>query len=174
MYGFCRITDLDILHFYFSSKNCSSKVYTCFAKVVVLVTQSTTKLRLHFFGFFYDFIRILQDPVKAHKRGRSNLQTDPWNFPNLTDLPLLLTHRPLQDSNPRIGIPAAQGGSPPVRWHGGTIELSLSQLAVVAWAEGSPASGGGRTVVARPRVLELRRGQGWSWSTCGTGGFSMT
>jgi hypothetical protein len=59
-------------------------------------------------------------------------------------------------------------------WHGGTIELTLSRLAVVAWPEVSPASGGGGTVVARPRALDLRRGQGWSWSTCGTGGFSVT
>jgi hypothetical protein len=41
MYGFCRIKDLGISHFYFSSKNCSSKVYTYLEKVVVLVTLST-------------------------------------------------------------------------------------------------------------------------------------
>jgi hypothetical protein len=32
----------------------------------------------------------------------------------------------------------------------------------------SPASGGGGPVVARPRALEIRRGQGRNWSTCGT------
>jgi hypothetical protein len=59
-------------------------------------------------------------------------------------------------------------------WHGGTIELTLSQLAVVAWPEVSPASGGGGPVVARPWALELRQGQGRSWSMCGTGSFSGT
>jgi hypothetical protein len=47
--------DLGILHFYFSCKNCSSKVYTSLEKVVVLVTLSTTKLGLLFLDFFYDF-----------------------------------------------------------------------------------------------------------------------
>jgi hypothetical protein len=42
----CRITDLGILHFYFSSKNCGSKLYTTSEKVVVPVTLSTTKLGL--------------------------------------------------------------------------------------------------------------------------------
>jgi hypothetical protein len=51
MYGFCRITDLGISPFNFSSKNYSSKVYICFEKVVVLVTQSTTKLGLQFLDF---------------------------------------------------------------------------------------------------------------------------
>jgi hypothetical protein len=45
---FCRNIDLGILHFYFSRKNCSSKVYTFLEKVVVLVTLSTTKLGLQF------------------------------------------------------------------------------------------------------------------------------
>jgi hypothetical protein len=68
MYGFCRITDLGILQFYFSSKNCSSKVYTCFAKVVVPVTQSTTKLRLHFLDFstiLYGFYKIQSKHTKG-------------------------------------------------------------------------------------------------------------
>jgi hypothetical protein len=38
------------------------------------------KIGFAIFGFFCDFIRILQDPVKAHKRGRFVLQSDPWNF----------------------------------------------------------------------------------------------
>jgi hypothetical protein len=46
MCRFCRNIDQEILHFYFSSKNCSSKVYTSLEKVVVLVTLSTTKLGL--------------------------------------------------------------------------------------------------------------------------------
>jgi hypothetical protein len=61
MCGFCRITDLGILLFNFSSKHYSSKVYTYLKKVVVLVTQSTTKLSLPFLDFsmilyrFYKF-----------------------------------------------------------------------------------------------------------------------
>jgi hypothetical protein len=51
MYGFCRNTDLGISHFNFSSKNYSSKVYTCFAKVVGLVTRSTEKLGLQYLDF---------------------------------------------------------------------------------------------------------------------------
>jgi hypothetical protein len=57
MYGFCRITDLGKSHFKFSSKNYSSKVYTCLVKVVVLVTQSRTKLCLHFLDFYMIFAR---------------------------------------------------------------------------------------------------------------------
>jgi hypothetical protein len=49
--GFCRITDLGILLFNFSSKNYSSKVYTYLEKVVVLVTMSTTKLGFPFLDF---------------------------------------------------------------------------------------------------------------------------
>jgi hypothetical protein len=51
MCEFCRITDLGILLFNFSSKNYSSKVYTYLKKVVVLVTQSTKKLGLLFLDF---------------------------------------------------------------------------------------------------------------------------
>jgi hypothetical protein len=54
---FCRNIDLGILHFYFSSKNCSSKVYTTLEKVVVLGTQNTAKLSL----LFLDFSTILLD-----------------------------------------------------------------------------------------------------------------
>jgi hypothetical protein len=60
IYGLGSTTDLGKRVFYFSCKNYSSKVYTSFAKVVVLVTHSTEKLVLHFFGFLYNFIWILQ------------------------------------------------------------------------------------------------------------------
>jgi hypothetical protein len=61
MCRFCRITDLGILPFYFSSKNCSSKVYTSLEKVVVIVTLSTAKLGLQFLDFsviFYGFYKV--------------------------------------------------------------------------------------------------------------------
>jgi hypothetical protein len=72
MYGFCIIIDLGISHFNFSSKNCSSKVYTSFAENVDLVTQSTTKLVLQ----FLDFSVILYDVSKLqlkHTKGEETL-----------------------------------------------------------------------------------------------------
>jgi hypothetical protein len=77
MYEFCRITDLGILHFNFSSKSCSSKVYTYLEKVVVLVTQSTTKLSLHFFGLFYDFISNLQVAVETQQGVKNHFARRP-------------------------------------------------------------------------------------------------
>jgi hypothetical protein len=71
MYAFCRITDLGILHFYFSSKNCSSKVYTYLEKVVVLVTLSTTKLSL----LLLEFSTILKQIYKFqlyHTKGEES------------------------------------------------------------------------------------------------------
>jgi hypothetical protein len=52
-------TDLGKTHSNFSCKNESSKVYTSFAKAVGLVTRSK-KIGFAFFGFFYDFLWILQ------------------------------------------------------------------------------------------------------------------
>jgi hypothetical protein len=68
MYGFCRNIDLGILLFNFSSKNYSSKAYTYVKKVVVFVTQSTTKLSLLFFDFstiLYRFYKILLKLTKG-------------------------------------------------------------------------------------------------------------
>jgi hypothetical protein len=92
MYGFCRITDLGISHFNFSSKNCSSKVYTSFVENVVLVTQSTILLRLHFLDFsmiLYGFYKIQSRHTKG---GRSILQSDPWKV--LTVMPLVHDYTP--------------------------------------------------------------------------------
>jgi hypothetical protein len=77
MYGFCRITYPGILHFNFSSKNCSSKVYTCFGKVAVLVTQSTTKLTLQFFLFFLRFYTIFQSCSYNTTHGEESTFTPP-------------------------------------------------------------------------------------------------
>jgi hypothetical protein len=77
MYAFCRITDLGISHFDFSSKNYSSKVYKCFGKVVVLVTQSTTKLGVQFLDFsviLYDFSK---SQLKHTKEGESFFTSGP-------------------------------------------------------------------------------------------------
>jgi hypothetical protein len=61
MCGFCRITDLRISQFNFSSKTYNSKVYTRYRKVVVLVTQNTTKLDLQFLDLsviLYEFYKV--------------------------------------------------------------------------------------------------------------------
>jgi hypothetical protein len=80
MYGFCRITDLGILHFYFSSKDCISEVYTYLEKVVVLVTLSTANLSL----LFLDFSTILNRFYKfqpIHSKGvRIFIHLGPWKF----------------------------------------------------------------------------------------------
>jgi hypothetical protein len=78
MCGFCRITDLGILLFNFSSKNCSSKVYTYLGKVAVLVTQSSTKLDLQFLDFsviLYGFYKV---QPKHYKGQRIILRIGPW------------------------------------------------------------------------------------------------
>jgi hypothetical protein len=70
MYRFCRITDLGKSYFNFSSKNYSSKVYTCFVKVVVLVIQSTAKLGLQFVDFckiLYGFYKPLDQREKLEE-----------------------------------------------------------------------------------------------------------
>jgi hypothetical protein len=61
MHGFCKITYLGISFFNFSRKNYSSNVYTCFEKVVAIVTQSMAKLGLQFLDFsviLYDFSKL--------------------------------------------------------------------------------------------------------------------
>jgi hypothetical protein len=94
MYGFCRITDLGISYFNFSSKNCSSKVYTCLEKVVVLVTQSTAKLSLKFLDFsviLYDFSKL---QVKHTKGEDTFCECPPGKFQKITDRPLVCTKLP--------------------------------------------------------------------------------
>jgi hypothetical protein len=109
MYGFCRITDLGISYFNFSSKNYSSKVYTCFGKVVVLVTQSTEKLGLQFLKFstiLYDFSKLQLKHIKGQD---SILHKGPGNFLKFTTLPSALTLRHLQDCD--LHTPALSGGA---------------------------------------------------------------
>jgi hypothetical protein len=78
MYGFCKKHRSRDFTFQFFKKNQSSKVYTCFEKVVALVTQSTTKLSLQFLDFsviFYDFSKL---QLKHTKGVRFISRTDPW------------------------------------------------------------------------------------------------
>jgi hypothetical protein len=68
MCGFCRIADLGILLFNFSSKNYSSKVYTYLEKVVVLLTQAAKKLSLPFLDFSMILYRFYKFQL-THKEG---------------------------------------------------------------------------------------------------------
>jgi hypothetical protein len=116
MYRFFRITDLGILHFHFSSKNCSSKVYTCFEKVEVLVAPSTTKLSFHFSEFsviLYGFFKVT---AETQQGVRIILRRNPWNFLSLTRLPSTLAARPSNPKNPHRGTLGGGGGSPPTMW----------------------------------------------------------
>jgi hypothetical protein len=79
MCGFCRITDLGILLFNFSSKNHSSKVYTYLEEVVVLVTHHH-KVVFSIFGFFYDFISIFKFQPTHIEGVRIFMHAGPWNF----------------------------------------------------------------------------------------------
>jgi hypothetical protein len=82
MCGFGCTTDLGKMVFYFSCKNYSLKVYTCFVEVAVLVTQSTTKLALQ----FLDFSTILNGFYKSlDQRGKTRriyFCPSPWKVLN--------------------------------------------------------------------------------------------
>jgi hypothetical protein len=66
IYIYCRNIDLVILRFYFSSNNCSSKVYTSLEKVVSCYTEQN-KIEFAISGFFCDLLWILQGAAKTHK-----------------------------------------------------------------------------------------------------------
>jgi hypothetical protein len=115
---FCRNIDLEILYFYFSSENCSSKVYTTLDKVVVLVTLSTAKLGLQFFGFFVILYEFYKVQLKYKKGVRNLFATRPLNsFPPSQIYPRIAQNtlevsgalqcgpRPMGAARPR-GIPA--------------------------------------------------------------------
>jgi hypothetical protein len=109
MYGFCRITDLGISHFNFSSKTYSSKVYTCFEKVLVLVTHSTTKLGLQFLDFFCNFKRFFKVTAKTHKRGEIHFANRPLESFGCSQLCPWFTITPLERSQSNQCSPGARG-----------------------------------------------------------------
>jgi hypothetical protein len=182
MYRFCRITDLVIFHFNFWSKNCISKVYTCFEKVVVLVTQSTTKWSLHFFGFFYDFILNLQVSAQTQKGVKIHFAKGPLELfePHKTTLAFSTQNPTWMKSQHRgpggAGELAAGEGSPELahKRHGTAIELTTKWWAVVARPEWLPTSGGGGTGEARPQLREVRRGERLVWAMRSAQSFSAT
>jgi hypothetical protein len=109
MYRFCRNIDLGISHFNFSSKNQSSTVYTCFGKVVVLVTQSTKKLGLLFFDFsviLYGFYKV---QLKHTKGCRSLLRTDPRIELEIHKYTPSLHKQPRKELQPCIAVLGPRG-----------------------------------------------------------------
>jgi hypothetical protein len=134
MYGFYRNIDLGILLFSFSSKNYSSKVYTCLKKVVVLVTQSTTKLSLP----FLDFSTILYRFYKfqpTHKEGVVSLcMQAPGTFKLSQLYPSLLRSDPQVPKPPTSRTSTAEGWPPPAMWvrrrqtNGMGLRLSLPSI----------------------------------------------
>jgi hypothetical protein len=153
MCGFCRIIYLGTLLFNFSSKNYSSKVYTYLEKVVVLVTQSTTKLSLP----FLDFSTILYQFYKfqpTHKGWVESLCTQaPGSFKSSQVCPRFPTLCPdgggaLAGGEVRLGEANKRAGS--------VIGLTLDRLVVKVRPGRSPASGGNGAEAARPRRLERR------------------
>jgi hypothetical protein len=88
MCGVCRITNLGILLFNFSSKNYRSKVYTYLEKVVVLVTLSTTKLSLLFWIFLRIDIEFTSHWIKPKNWEQSFSTRPPRTFKTFTNRPL--------------------------------------------------------------------------------------
>jgi hypothetical protein len=93
MYGFCRITDLGISHFNFSSKNYSSKVYTCFGKVVVL-SHRAQKIEFAFFNFSVILYRTYKLLLKHNKGEETFCECPPGKFQKITDRPFVCTKLP--------------------------------------------------------------------------------
>jgi hypothetical protein len=183
MCGFCRITDLGILHFNFSSKNCSSKLYTCLEKVVVLVTLSTAKSSLLFLDFstmLYDFSKL---QVKHTKEEGTFCEWPLENFKKITDRPLVCTKLPgtiwgfVMWSKEARGsaagwIPArlAAGVAEKVAREGlGIVGIRLRGLLTV---ERQPTVGCGGRRWQRPLGALLQRACSSAWPTSGCGSFA--
>jgi hypothetical protein len=107
MYGFCRTKDLGKRDFYFSCKIQHTKIYTVFAKVLVLFSGKLAKLVSCFSNFslnFYTFYKILANHSKLEE---SYLYTGPWNIWIFTKVPLTLTRTSLEKFKGRTGTLAA-------------------------------------------------------------------
>jgi hypothetical protein len=78
MCGFGCTIDLVKMVFYFSCKNESSKVYTCFFRSCSSSHIEHNKISFAIFGFFYDFIWILQVTGSKGKTWRIYFYPSPW------------------------------------------------------------------------------------------------
>jgi hypothetical protein len=94
MCRFCRNIDLGVLHFYFSSKKCSSKVYTSLEKVIVLATLSTEKLSLQFLNFSVIGYGFYKFQLKHTKSKESFCEGTPGKTELFADLPLVCAKAP--------------------------------------------------------------------------------
>jgi hypothetical protein len=161
VHGFCKITDLGILHFNFSSNNCSSKVYTCFGKVVVLVTQSTTKLGFIFWIFLRFYIEFTSFCYNTQRGEDSFCEWPLGTFQKITNRLLVCTKLPGTIWGFAMWSKGARGGATgripamPAAGLAGEVAsmeegFTLARLVTGVWAEMSPASSHG--------------GAGWRWS----------
>jgi hypothetical protein len=161
VYGFCRNIDLGILLFNFSSKNYSSKVYTYLEKLVVLVTQSTTKLSLPILDFSTSLYRFHKFQP-THKEGVESLCTQaPGTFKPSQLYPSPLRPDPRVPKPPTSRISTAEGRPPPMMWvrrrqtNGMGLRLALPstdwwwRFSRVVTGERRRQSKGGATAVAR-------------------------
>jgi hypothetical protein len=159
MYGFCRNIDLGILLFNFSSKTYRSNVYTYLEKVVVLVTQSTTKLSLPFLDFSTILYRFYKFQL-TQKGGVESLCTQaPGSFKYSQLYPSLLRPDPRVPNSPHIqdldgGGEAATGDVGRRRQTNG-MGLRLALPSIDWWWRFG--QGGHRRAAVRPRKL------GWRW-----------
>jgi hypothetical protein len=85
--GFYRIIDLGLLHFYFSSKNYSSKTHTPLEKVIVSVTLGITKLGFLFLYFSTIFNRFYKLQPFHPKRIESLCKQVPGKLKLFTTIP---------------------------------------------------------------------------------------
>jgi hypothetical protein len=106
-------------------------------------TTTLTKLSLHFFGCFYDFLHNLQESAKALLLFQIRFcSRDPGQFRNLTNMPLAHEKHPGNIWEPAIGSLGADRRRPcwiPVRWRlglvgrGGENVQGLTGDRLVAW-----------------------------------------
>jgi hypothetical protein len=182
MYGFCRIIDLGILHFYFWSKNYSSKVYTYLEKVVVLVTLSTAKLSLLFLDFSTIFNRFYKFQPIHSKGERIFLRQALWNF-SKHHRPVPSVHKtPWKTMGLCNVVQGGKGGTAgriPARPAAGVtgkvaregLRVAGTRLGGLLTAEGRPAIGCGGRRRWRPLEETPRRAGGSGRTTSEHGGF---
>jgi hypothetical protein len=167
MYGFGYTTDLGKRVFYFSFINKSSKVYTFFVEIVVLVTQSIAKLVLQFLDFptiWYWIYNSLNQKVKA---GRIYLHSGPWNFWNLRDKPSTFAHSPSgKDPLHNLTLPrwsklaGGEGGPEEANKRpGSSLGLTRGQLVSETWPGNNPVMAAGEAAAAPPRRRGSRRNE---------------
>jgi hypothetical protein len=150
-------SDLGNSHFNFSSKNKSSKVYTCFATVVVLVTQRTTKLGLRYSDFSTNWYWIYKYLLKHLRSEETSCTQTPARFKDS-----LMCPRPPPTVPRRRWRARWRWGEPhdANKQVGRSIGLTRGRLASETWPGNSPVMADGEATAARPLRLGLRRNAG--------------